>query len=90
MALDVSAIDDELAAVRANLRSSWRDFAIYCKAKMMDAGMNDGVTSYSIGGRTVTRALDVWERWLGIAQKQAGIEESGGVGMQEIAFADRR
>jgi hypothetical protein len=90
MATDVAAIDAELATVRANLRSSWRDLVIFCKAKIMEAAMNGNVASYSIGGRSVTRDLDAWERWLALAQKQAAIEDLGGVGMQTIYFSDRR
>ena len=85
----VADINNEMTMVRSSLRASWQDFANYCKAKMMEAAMTtNGVSSYSIGGRSVNRNLDVWERWHRYAVMQAN-SERGGVQQQEIAFVPR-
>jgi hypothetical protein len=86
--MDLQAINDEVGNVRSQLRVSWRDFAVFCKAKMMEAAIAGNIASYSIGGRSVTRTLDQWQRWHEYALKQAN-NEGGGVQMQDISFAPR-
>jgi len=86
--MDLQSINDELTSVRSQLRVSWRDFALYCKAKMMEAAMNGNIASYSIGGRSVTRSLDQWQVWHEYALRQVN-NEAGSPAMQDISFVPR-
>ena len=87
--VDYAALNKEASDARTQLRVSWRDFALVCKAKMVECAiMTDGISSYSIGGRTVTRDLSQWQEWYEFAMKQAASEE-GGVMYQDIAFVPR-
>lgn len=86
--MDLNAINTEIMEARSQLSASWNDFAIYCKAKMMEAAMNGGISSYSIGGRSVTKSLDAWQTWHRYAMAQAN-NEQGGVQMQDIYFVNR-
>lgn len=86
--MDLNSINTEVLEVRTGLQVSWRDFAMYCKAKMMEAAIQGGVSSYSIGGRSVTKSLDQWERWHRYAMAQAN-NEDGGVQMQDLSFVPR-
>jgi hypothetical protein len=89
MALDTTAINAEVQSVAHALDVSWRDFGIYCKAKIIEAGINGGVSSYSINGRTVTKDLQFWERALKLAMEMASVENSGGIDEQPIRFLAR-
>lgn len=86
--MDLSSINSEILAARSGLNVSWADFALYCKAKMMEAAIGGGIASYSIGGRSVTKSLDQWERWHRYAMAQTN-SENGGVQMQDIKFVPR-
>lgn len=90
MAVNVSAIDDEIAGVARSLQTSWTDFAIYCKAKIFECGINGAVASYTVNGRTVVKDLAWWEGALRLAQNQASIESSGGIDEIPISFRSRR
>lgn len=88
--VDFDKIQSEVADARGRLSVSWRDFALLCKARMIECAItSDGITSYSIGGRTVTRDLSQWQEWYEYALKQASIEEGGGPQMQTIYFPPR-
>ena len=85
MAIDVAAIQAEIASVRGALRVSWSAFANYCQAKMLEAAIAGGVASYSIGGRSVNRDLRIWQEWYDYAISRANAE-AGGVTQQPIYF----
>lgn len=90
MAVNVSAIDDEIAGVARSLQVGWGDFAVYCKAKIFECSINGAVSSYTIHNRTVVRDLSWWERALALAHKQTAIEASGGIDEIPISFRSRR
>jgi hypothetical protein len=89
MALDSDAINTEVRTVAGKLDVSWRDFATYVKGKIIEAGINGGVSSYTINGRTVTKDLLFWERALRLAMEMASIENSGGIDEMPIRFIAR-
>jgi hypothetical protein len=89
MALDVSAINDEVQQVASGLSVPWSDFAIYCKAKIIECGINGGITSYSINGRTVSKDVAFWERALRFAMEMSSVDETGGIDQQPIRFVGR-
>lgn len=88
MAVNVSAIDTEVRTVAQQLQTSWSDFAIYCKAKLFECGINGGISSYTINGRTVTKDLQFWERALELANRMAA-QDAGGVVDVPIRFRSR-
>jgi hypothetical protein len=87
--LDSDAINSEVRSVAGKLDVSWRDFATYVKGKIIEAGINGGVSSYTINGRTVTKDLQFWERALKMALEMAAVESSGGIDEQPIRFIKR-
>jgi len=89
MALDSDAINSEVRTVAGKLDVSWRDFATYVKGKIIEAGINGGVSSYTINGRTVAKDLQFWERALKMALEMASVENSGGIDEQPIRFIAR-
>lgn len=86
--MDLSSINTEILDVRSGLNVSWDDFALYCKAKMMEAAIGGGISSYSIGGRSVNKSLDQWQSWHRYAKAQAN-SEKGSIQMQDITFVNR-
>lgn len=86
----VREIDSEIKAVCQGLQTSWSDFAIYCKAKIFECGINGAVSSYTYGGRTVAHDLQWWERALALANKMSAAESCGGIAEQPISFRSRR
>jgi hypothetical protein len=89
MALDADAINTEVRSVAGKLDVSWRDFATYVKGKIIEAGINGGVSSYTINGRTVTKDLQFWELALKMALEMSAVENSGGIDEQPIRFIAR-
>lgn len=86
MALDVTAIESEVRAVTGALSLSWDDLATYCKAKMIEAAINGGITSYTVNGRTVAKDLRWWQEAHKFAKAQAAAEDEGGICGQPISF----
>ncbi len=82
MALDSTAINLELATVKAALTFSWGDLKIYIKGKIAEAVINGGITSYTIAGRSVTVNLEWLNKALAIAESRA----SGGIVSQTGEF----
>jgi len=89
MALDVDAIRTEVVAVVGSLDLTWSEFAVYLKGKMMEAAINGGITSYTINGRTVTKDAQWWKTAYEYAQRQANVDDCGGVDVQPIYFGKR-
>jgi hypothetical protein len=89
MALDSDAINLEVRTVAGKLDVSWRDFATYVKGKIIEAGINGGVSSYTINGRSVVKDLQFWERALKMALEMASVENNGGIDEQPIRFIKR-
>ncbi len=85
----IEAIDDEISIVRGNLQSSWADFAIFCKAKIMEATINGGITTYTLNGRTVTKDINWFKGAYEMAVKEANLETSGGISGIPISFRPR-
>lgn len=88
--LDTRKIDSEIATVVKALQTSWADFAIYCKAKIFECGINGGISAYTINGRSVTKSLDWWKSTLELANKMAAVDVSGGIDEIPIFFRSRR
>lgn len=86
MALDVSAIESEVRTVAGQMSLTWDEMAIYYKAKMAEAGINGGVTSYVINGRTVTKDVRWWQAAYQFAQQQAAVDDTGGITGATISF----
>ena len=87
--VDYTTLNDEILNAKNQLQVGWEDFATFCKAKMFEAAMDSGnVSSYSIGGRSVSRTLDQWQVGHTFAKKQANIE-TGVPLMQDISFVNR-
>lgn len=89
MAVNVSAIDQEIRSVATTLQTSWSDFAIYCKAKIFECGINGGIASYTINGRTVAKDLTWWEKSLDLANRMSAAD-AGGITECPISFRSRR
>ena len=87
--MDTSLINAEVATVVGSLNVSWSDFAIYCKGKIIEAGINGGITSYTINGRSVTKDLTFWQASLRLALEMSGVDDSGGIDQQPIRFTRR-
>jgi hypothetical protein len=86
MALNTSTIDTEIALANG-LQSSWRDYAKYCQAKIMEGGA--AISGYTINGRSVTKDATYWERMYKTALEMASVENSGGIDEQPIRFIAR-
>ncbi len=82
MALNVTALNTELASAKAALEFSWGDLAIYIKGKIAEAVINGGITNYTIAGRSVTVNLE----WLNNALKIAESRSIGGLVTQTGEF----
>jgi photosystem II stability/assembly factor-like uncharacterized protein len=89
MAVNPQAIDAEIRSVAAAMQTSWPDFAIYCQAKIFECSIAGAVSSYTIGGRTVTKDLNFWERALNLANRMVNAEQ-GGVVEMPVSFRSRR
>jgi hypothetical protein len=87
---DIKKIDGEIAAVVKGLQTSWADFAIYCKGKIFECGINNGISSYTINGRSVTKDLAWWQSTLELANRMAAVDASGGIAEVPISFRSRR
>lgn len=88
MALDVDALRAELSKGANGSDIAWRDLAGYLKLKMAEAQIN-GVTSYTINGRSVTKDVAGIKLDHEYALRMANVEESGGVDVQPIRFGRR-
>lgn len=86
MALDVSSLEAELRTVAGQLTLTWDDLATYCKAKMIEAAVSGGVTSYTINGRTVAKDLRWWQDAYTFAKAQSASEDEGGIVGVPISF----
>lgn len=89
MSLDTDAIDQEISTVRGSLQSSWADFAIFCKAKIMECTINGGVTTYTLNGRTVTKDINWFKTAYDMAIKESNVETGGGISGTPIHFSPR-
>ncbi len=89
MAVNTDAIGTEIESVRGSFDVSWDDFAIYCKAKIIECTINGGITSYTINGRSITKDITWFEKAYDLAKREANIEASGGVSGQPIHFSPR-
>jgi hypothetical protein len=89
MAIDLDALRAELAKGGNGSDIAWRDIAGYLKLKAVEAQMAGGVTSYSINGRTVSRATlaDINAAY-DMALKYAAVEEHGGIATAPISFRE--
>ncbi len=72
MALNVAALNTELASVKDALDFSWSDLKVYIKGKIAEAVVNGGITNYTIAGRSVTVNLEWLNNALKIAESRAG------------------
>jgi len=83
----IANVDALLAEVSAISMPPWAEVAKVAAFKLIEArDTQDGRSSYTFGARSVSFTADGWERFLEFAQKQAGIQSSGGVGQQDIYF----
>lgn len=70
--LDVAAIQAELDAVAAAMPSpDWAKIKIWVTGKIVECGMNGGIASYNLNGRTFSFDLQFWERMLALASSKA-------------------
>lgn len=87
MAIDLDAMRTQLQTGRNGADIGWRDIAGFLKLKMLEAQLNGGITTYTINGRSVTRAslAELREAYTD-ALKNASIEETGGISGVPISF----
>jgi hypothetical protein len=87
MAIDLDALRTELLKGQNGGDITWRDIAGFLKLKQVEAQMAGGITSYTINGRTVTKAsLAELQVAYDNAMKNASVEECGGIDSVPISF----
>jgi hypothetical protein len=86
MALDISSVETEIRSIAGQMDLTWDEMATYYKAKMAEAGINGGVTSYTINGRTVQKDVRWWREAYTFAQQQAAVDDVGGIVGSTISF----
>ena len=86
MALDIASVESEVRSVAGAMDLTWDEMATYYKAKMAEAGINGGVTSYTINGRTVQKDVRWWREAYTFAQQQAAVDDVGGIVGSTISF----
>lgn len=76
--LDISAITDEINAVAAVFTADWAKIGTWAAGKLLECGMNDGLTSYTLNGRSFTKDAQFFERLIKLAKEQKAITAAPG------------
>jgi hypothetical protein len=76
--LDAQAIMDEVNAVAAVFTADWAKIGTWAAGKLIECGMNGGLASYTINGRTFQQDVQFFERLIETAKKQKAITSAPG------------
>jgi len=78
--LDIQGIQDELNAVASVFTADWAKIKTWATGKIVECGLTNGLTSYTLNGRTFANDVQFFERLIKIADEQIGrVKAPGGI-----------
>jgi hypothetical protein len=84
---DTTAILNEINSVAAAFTPDWGKIAQWASAKLIECGMGGGITSYTFGGRTITKDAQFFKDLLKMAEERKRlIDAPGGVVVSYASF----